>query len=157
MKKVIDFRARGACGELHEGPVSWRWQCQALVLTAPEPIQTLFPLCRNPVTAYRALSQGARGFAYQLVRDLQYPDRTSSPPSGGLWPLGLAPFVLWPFVMYAFAMAHHKDRHDGVYVSIIGGVVLNAPKEELPEERQSSILPFALGGAAYAALFVVAD
>lgn len=35
-----------------------------------------------------------------------------------------------------------------------GGVVLNVLKEELPDERQSRFLPFALGAAAYAALLV---
>lgn len=35
-----------------------------------------------------------------------------------------------------------------------GGVVLNVMKEELPEERNSSIVPFALGAAAYAALLL---
>lgn len=35
-----------------------------------------------------------------------------------------------------------------------GGVVLNVLKEELPDERQSQFLPFALGAAAYAALLV---
>lgn len=35
-----------------------------------------------------------------------------------------------------------------------GGVVLNVLKEELPEERQSRFVPFALGAAAYAALLV---
>ena len=35
---------------------------------------------------------------------------------------------------------------------LAGGVVLNVLKEELPEERESRFLPFALGAAGYAAL-----
>lgn len=35
-----------------------------------------------------------------------------------------------------------------------GGIVLNVIKEELPEERESRFLPFALGAAGYAALLL---
>ena len=74
---------------------------------------------------------------------------------------------LWPFVMFAFAMAlhfatndlglrqDHNDRYDRIGPSIIGVVILNAPKEKLPKERQDAVLPFALGGAADADPFVV--
>ena len=63
---------------------------------------------------------------------------------------GLWPFVLWPFVMYAFATAlhfathdlglrqDHNDRYDRIGPSIIGVVILNAPKEKLPEEWQTA-------------------
>ncbi|HEY4555049.1 MAG TPA: hypothetical protein VIG68_01240, partial [Lysobacter sp.] len=36
-----------------------------------------------------------------------------------------------------------------------GGVVLNVLKEELPEDRESRFLPFAIGAAAYAALLTL--
>ncbi|HEX2140112.1 MAG TPA: hypothetical protein VHG33_10410 [Woeseiaceae bacterium] len=42
-----------------------------------------------------------------------------------------------------------------MFAFLAGGIVLNVLKEELPEERQSRFWPFALGGAAYAALLVV--
>lgn len=42
-----------------------------------------------------------------------------------------------------------------LFALLAGGVVLNVLKEELPEERQSRFLPFALGAALYAALLLV--
>lgn len=48
------------------------------------------------------------------------------------------------------------EVHEAVVAGLIsflaGGVVLNVLKEELPEERESRFLPFALGAAGYAAL-----
>ena len=38
---------------------------------------------------------------------------------------------------------------------LAGGIVLNVLKEELPEDRDSSFLPFALGVAGYGALLVL--
>jgi hypothetical protein len=44
-----------------------------------------------------------------------------------------------------------------VFAFLAGGVVLNVLKEELPEDRQSRIAPFAVGAAAYAVLLVLAE
>lgn len=41
-----------------------------------------------------------------------------------------------------------------LFAFLAGGVVLNVLKEELPEDRESRFWPFALGGAAYAALLL---
>ncbi len=43
-----------------------------------------------------------------------------------------------------------------LFAFIAGGVILNVLKEELPEERKSRFLPFALGLAGYAALLLLA-
>ena len=41
-----------------------------------------------------------------------------------------------------------------LFAFLAGGVVLNVLKEELPDERQSRFLPFALGAAVYALLLI---
>ncbi|WP_205790245.1 hypothetical protein [Microvirga makkahensis] len=41
-----------------------------------------------------------------------------------------------------------------LFAFLAGGVVLNVPKEELPEERESRFSAFALGTGAYAALLL---
>jgi zinc transporter ZupT len=43
-----------------------------------------------------------------------------------------------------------------LFAFLAGGVVLNVLKEELPEERESRFLPFAVGAAGYAVLLIVA-
>jgi hypothetical protein len=43
-----------------------------------------------------------------------------------------------------------------LFAFLAGGVVLNVLKEELPEDRQSRFMPFALGAGGYAALLIVA-
>ncbi|GHA79316.1 hypothetical protein [Cognatilysobacter bugurensis] len=61
-------------------------------------------------------------------------------------------------VLIGYALGLGVDVGEPAIVSLIaflgGGVVLNVLKEELPEERQSRFVPFALGAAAYAALLV---
>lgn len=42
----------------------------------------------------------------------------------------------------------------GVFAFVAGGVVLNVMKEELPAERESRFIPFALGAGTYALLVV---
>lgn len=69
----------------------------------------------------------------------------------GRWLLGAA--VLAGTVLAALA-----DLGEPVVVAMEaflgGGIILNVLKEELPEERKSRFLPFALGAAVFAALFV---
>jgi zinc transporter ZupT len=57
------------------------------------------------------------------------------------WALGL--FSTLPPIIIGFLFAF-----------LAGGVVLNVMKEELPEERQSRFVPFAMGGALYGALLI---
>lgn len=59
------------------------------------------------------------------------------------WSLGLV--VTLPELIIGFLFAF-----------LAGGVVLNVLKEELPEERKSSFLPFALGVAGYAVMLIFA-
>lgn len=59
----------------------------------------------------------------------------------GGWMLGVRVTVPDPAVALLFAF-------------LAGGVVLNVLKEELPEERQSRFLPFALGAAGYGVVLV---
>lgn len=49
----------------------------------------------------------------------------------------------------------HEAAIAVLFAFLAGGVVLNVLKEELPKERQSRIMPFLAGAAAYAALLVV--
>lgn len=43
----------------------------------------------------------------------------------------------------------------GILAFLAGGVVMNAIKEELPEQRESRLLPFVLGAAGYALLLLL--
>ena len=42
-----------------------------------------------------------------------------------------------------------------LFAFLAGGVILNVLKEELPEERQSRFLPFALGAGLYTAVLLL--
>lgn len=70
----------------------------------------------------------------------------------GRWALAFAVIAGWGIGQVvvieesAFAM---------LFAFLMGGLVLNVLKEELPEERQSRFWPFALGALAYAALLLV--
>ena len=70
----------------------------------------------------------------------------------GRWVLAVA-------VVGGTALGLAVDVHEAVLAGLVaflgGGVVLNVLKEELPEERESRFVPFALGTAAYAALLTV--
>lgn len=69
----------------------------------------------------------------------------------GRWMLGAA-------VLAGTALAALADLGEPTVVVMEaflgGGIILNVLKEELPEERKSRFLPFALGAAVFAALFV---
>lgn len=69
----------------------------------------------------------------------------------GRWLLGAA--VLGGTALAAFAVLG-EPTVVAMEAFLGGGIILNVLKEELPEERKSRFLPFALGAAAFAALFV---
>ena len=68
-------------------------------------------------------------------------------------------WVLAAAVVGGAALGLAVEVHEAVLAGLVaflgGGVVLNVLKEELPEERESRFVPFALGAAAYAALLTV--
>ena len=68
-------------------------------------------------------------------------------------------WVLAAAVVAGAALGLAAEVHEAVLAALVaflgGGVVLNVLKEELPEERESRFVPFALGAAAYAALLTV--
>ncbi len=67
----------------------------------------------------------------------------------GRWVLGLAVLMGWALG----ALTRISDAAVALLLAFIGGgVILNVIKEELPTERQSRFVPFALGAAGYAAL-----
>lgn len=70
----------------------------------------------------------------------------------GRWILAAAILAGW-----LIGLATQVDRRatDALFALLAGGVVLNVLKEELPDERQSRFLPFALGAAAYATMLVL--
>jgi hypothetical protein len=43
-----------------------------------------------------------------------------------------------------------------LFAVLVGGVILNVLKEELPEERQNRFADFALGASVYAVVLIVA-
>ena len=71
----------------------------------------------------------------------------------------LGRWVLAAAVVGGAALGLAVEVHEAVLAALVaflgGGVVLNVLKEELPEERESRFVPFALGAAAYAALLTV--
>ncbi len=73
--------------------------------------------------------------------------------SVGRWLLGAA-------VVVGCAAAAFVQLPEPIVVALVaflgGGVILNVLKEELPEDRKSRFLPFAVGAALYALLLVVA-
>ncbi|AVI62538.1 hypothetical protein [Halomonas sp. GFAJ-1] len=69
----------------------------------------------------------------------------------GRWVLAAAVFMGW-LVGQAFQVTDAVISL--VYAFVAGGLVLNVLKEELPEDRNSQFLPFAVGAAGCAALLV---
>lgn len=71
----------------------------------------------------------------------------------GRWVLAAAPLLGW---VLGISLTVPPVAVGFLFAFLAGGVLLNVLKEELPEERQSRFLPFAIGAAAYAALLIVA-
>ena len=71
----------------------------------------------------------------------------------GRWLLGAA-------VLAGCVLASFVELPEPIVIAMVaflgGGVILNVLKEELPEDRQSRFVPFAVGATLYAALLVVA-
>ncbi len=72
--------------------------------------------------------------------------------ASGRWVIAAAVLVGWVIGVFA---SLPPIIIGFLFAFLAGGVVLNVLKEELPEERQSSFWPFALGGALYAVLLIV--
>ncbi|QDT14074.1 hypothetical protein [Alienimonas californiensis] len=72
-------------------------------------------------------------------------------PKYGRWLVAAAPPIGWAVGTFAPLSAVAVDAALGF---LIGGVLLNTFKEELPAERQSRFWAFLLGAAAYAAILV---
>ncbi len=71
----------------------------------------------------------------------------------GRWVLAVAVLAGWA----VGALTEISDAAIALLLAFIGGgVILNVIKEELPAERQSRFVPFALGAVGYAALLQVA-
>lgn len=71
----------------------------------------------------------------------------------GRWVLAAAVVAGWAL---GLAVEIHRAGLSVLFAFLAGGVVLNVLKEELPAERQSRFLPFALGAAFSAALLLAA-
>lgn len=69
----------------------------------------------------------------------------------GRWLLAGMIIVGWGI---GLATTIHQAALGALFAFLAGGVILNVLKEELPEERQSRFLPFALGAAFYTALLL---
>lgn len=70
----------------------------------------------------------------------------------GRWVLAAAVVAGW---LLGFAIDVSDAAVGALFAFLAGGVVLNVLKEELPEERRSRFLPFALGAAGYAGLLLL--
>lgn len=70
----------------------------------------------------------------------------------GRWILSMAIAAGW---MIGLVTEISTAATGTLFAFLAGGVVLNVLKEELPEERQSRFLPFALGAASYAFLLLI--
>lgn len=71
----------------------------------------------------------------------------------GRWVLVAATLIGWAF---GLAIELREIWIGGLFAFVGGGMILIALKEELPEQRQSSLLPFMLGAGSYA-LLVLAE
>ncbi|APX88796.1 hypothetical protein BV394_02835 [Brevirhabdus pacifica] len=71
--------------------------------------------------------------------------------SRGRWVLSLGVLGGW---LLGVAVDLPEEALIGLFAFLAGGVVLNVLKEELPEERKSSLAPFLLGVAGYGALLI---
>ena len=70
----------------------------------------------------------------------------------GRWLLAGAPIVGWAL---GYLVTLHPLAITTLFAFLMGGVVLNVLKEELPQERESSFWAFALGAALYSALLIL--
>ena len=70
----------------------------------------------------------------------------------GRWLLAAAPLAGWAL---GLAVTLHPLAISALFAFLIGGVILNVLKEELPEDRESRFGAFAGGALAYAALLIV--
>lgn len=71
----------------------------------------------------------------------------------GRWVLAAAVLVGW---IAGLNLPVNELASGVVFAFLAGGIILNVLKEELPEDRQSRFLPFALGAAGYSVLMVFA-
>ena len=69
----------------------------------------------------------------------------------GRWALSAAVIVGW---IIGLSMKISEAMTGVLFAFLAGGVILNVLKEELPEEKQSRFLPFALGAAIYTILLL---
>ena len=69
----------------------------------------------------------------------------------GRWMLAAAILAGW---VVGQAVALDEAATGVLFAFLAGGIVLNVLKEELPDERKSRFLPFALGAAVYAGLLM---
>lgn len=69
------------------------------------------------------------------------------------WVLALALAGGW---LLGLSLALGPGLTGGAFAFLAGGILLNVLKEELPEERQSRVLPFLLGGIACTVLLLLA-
>lgn len=70
----------------------------------------------------------------------------------GRWVVGTATILGW---LLGVSVDVPQPVVGGVLGFLAGGVVMNAMKEELPEQRQSRLSPFVAGAAGYAALLLL--
>ena len=70
----------------------------------------------------------------------------------GRWLLALAPMIGWAL---GSIVELPRLAIPSLFAFLMGGVVLNVLKEELPEDRESRFWAFAAGAAAYSALLIV--
>lgn len=72
----------------------------------------------------------------------------------GRWLLAGSILIGW---FAGLAIDIHETAVNGVFAFLAGGVILNVLKEELPEERESSLGAFLVGVVVYAAVVLAAN
>jgi hypothetical protein len=88
--------------------------------------------------------------ADQSLREQYYPAYDGA----GRWILAAAPLVGWGL---GIQIQVAPLAVSALFAFLAGGIVLNVLKEELPEERESHFLAFALGTGLYAGLLLATD
>lgn len=98
------------------------------------------------------LFAGALGVHFIVVDHGLRDHHGSSYRRWGRWLCGAAVVVGW---LVGLAAAVPPAVLGGILAFLAGGVVMNTIKEELPEQRESRLLPFVLGAAGYAVLLLL--
>lgn len=140
-------------------PVAAQTTLSALTALVFAAVHVLGPsmtfLRTTPRSAWLSLAGGvsvAYVFVHVLPELAEYQEHGAVYDRIERWLLAAAPLLGWAL---GLAVEVPPLVLSSLFAFLMGGVVLNVLKEELPEDRESRFWAFAAGTAAYAALLIV--